>query len=127
MTTIEFKNGIQFPYLVCFEAQGIFGGIERKTLQFEISRCTISLGDLDDLLSNPDNLEAITLKNDGSSGGPPVEYSYDNYVCFMQLAVNRSGNNPGDEIVSFTLGQRVQLEIENMNFKTEIAKMQASL
>lgn len=127
MTTIEFKNGIQLPYLVCFEGQGVFEGIERKTLQFEISRDTIGLGDLDDLLSNSDNLEAILLKNDGSSGGPPVEYSYDNYVCFMQLVVNRSGSNPGDEIVSFTLGQRVQLEIENMKFKAEIAKMQTSL
>ena len=118
MTTVEFSNGIKLPYLVCFEAQGMFGGIERKTLQFEVLRETIAPGELDALLCNETNLETIILKNDGAEDNHPVEHTYTDYVCYSQLTVNRSGNGPEEELISFTLGQRIQMEKENMSLKT---------
>lgn len=127
MTTVEFGNGTKLPYLACYEAQGIFDGIERKTLKFEVLRDEVELGTLDALLNNSANLEKVILKNEGSADEAPVEYEYDNYICYMELAVIRSGSEAKEELISFTLGQQAQVEIENMKFKAEIAQMQKVL
>lgn len=133
MTTVKFANGKEIPYSVCYVGQEVLGIMQRPTLNFEIVRTAADLDELDALLSDAGNLGTITLVNDGTGADTPAEKSepveevFYNYSYYARTTVYPAHTGEGEGYISFVLGQRLPIEIENMQHKEEIAQLESKL
>ncbi len=130
---IKFKNSKELDYLKAIEAEEYYNGSSRRTLTFECDTSTISIDELNEVLSVEDNLKEITLINDQIpmtileseyllQGPQPFSNIYDGYVLKLKCGVesvlieNESPETPAkyEDRIIFKLGKRTYIE-EQLN------------
>lgn len=125
---IKFLNGTNFEYLNALETEEYFNGASRRTLTFECAVGTISVDELNTVLSEEANTKNITLTGDevaifDEQGNPTGETTravniYDGYVLKLKCGIepklvqSETPEAPSvykDRLV-FKLGKRTYIE-----------------
>lgn len=94
---IKFLNGINFEYLNALETEEYFNSASRRTLTFECAVNTISVDELNAVLSDENNTASLVLTGDAveiadSAGNPTGETTqavniYDGYVLKLKCGI----------------------------------------
>lgn len=78
---IKFTNGTNFEYFNALETEEFYNGASRRTLTFECAVSVISVDELNAILNNETNTQAVEL----SSG--EVTNIYDGYVLKLKCGI----------------------------------------
>lgn len=112
--TIKFTNGKAMPYIEAFEGEEYFNGTNRRVLTVYCKKNTISVDELNDILTDEKNTAEITLSNEEMG----VSNVYDGYVLKLKVGMEQyfvSGETPEapavyEDRIVFKLGKRTYIE-----------------
>lgn len=112
--TIKFANGKTMPYIEAFEGEEYFNGTNRRMLTVYCAKNTISIDELNTLLSDERNTDRLTLTNENMD----VSNVYDGYVLKLKVGMEPcfvSGETPDapavyEDRIMFKLGKRTYIE-----------------
>ena len=109
---IKFLNGINLEYLNALETEEYYNGASRRTITFECAVGTISVDELNTVLSGEANTQSIELSNGD------VTNIYDGYVLKLKCGIENkliTAETPEtaavyEDRLIFKLGKRTYIE-----------------
>ena len=124
---IKFANEKEINYLFAEEKEEYYNGSNRHTLTFEVDPAEITLAELNEVLSNAENVKTIELTSDplpqydaaGNITGYATEKAiHDGYVIKMNVGVENkliteeTPDAPAEyaERIYFKIGRRTYIE-----------------
>lgn len=111
---VIFTNGKEVNYIEAIETSAFYENANRRMLEFKLEKDAISLSELNEILSNEENLTRLHLVNEEEN----AENYYDDYQIKMELSVrtiptgefDESGEEIKAERVIFKLGKLTYIE-----------------